>query len=203
LKSTWSRATSYLRRLPASKYPDGLIKTEYLGEKSPRYFFYGWLADRRNNGLENTIGEFTGKFDGTPGIDEYLDSAWPGWDKVRFIVGYIRYGETDTYGHDKVITEYEGDYSIIPGVLRMTGIPANLAGIEPIPAGAMSTEWAVGLPGDVAAGLIKKYPDVVLGPDYTFGLYNVSGGLARDGVKEIGVLPGPIGSSNTVIWKKD
>jgi len=216
----------------AGKYPNGLIKTKYLGEKSPRYFFYGWLVDRGSDNLDNshrlpnTVKEFVGvdwetlwnicdkihanEPDPTKyiakynGIDQYLASAWPGWDKVRFIVGYIRYGETDTYGHDKVITEVEGELYVIPGVLRMAGIPVTFNDIKPVPLGAAPTEWAVGLPGDVASGLVDRYSDVVLGPGYTFGLYNVSGGLAKDGIEKIWSSLGPVNAypERFYLWRK-
>ena len=46
-------------------------------------YFYGWLADRRNNGLPNTVEQFYE-------LDEALARIWDKWDLIRFIVGYER-----------------------------------------------------------------------------------------------------------------
>jgi hypothetical protein len=41
--------------------------------------------------LKNTVDEFTGYFDGSPGCDEYLTKNWKYWDLVKFILGHERW----------------------------------------------------------------------------------------------------------------
>jgi hypothetical protein len=163
----------------SSIYPNGTVPTKFFGDQSPRYFFYGWLGDRRNHGLKNTVDEFTGYFDGSPGCDEYLTKNWKYWDLVKFIAGYERWNPK--------VPEAEGISYIIPQTLRAFGFPVSFHSIEPIPLGASGVEWSVSLPKYVSVDLKNNFPDykILFGPGNTFGLYAVGDGLEKDGIKEV------------------
>ena len=100
-----------------SLYPNGTIGR---WNEDPRVFYKGWLADRFNHGLSNTVGEYVGfdnatiqyfvdkidwdeiefqnKIDQSYGLDQFLTKNWKHWDLVKFIVGYERwrpYGEVE------------------------------------------------------------------------------------------------------------
>lgn len=163
-------------------------------------FYKGWLADRFNHGLSNTVGEYVGfdnstiqyfvnkidwdemefqnKIDQSYGLDQFLTKHWKYWDLVKFIVGYERwrpYGEVE-----------EIQYTI-PGVLRMAGYPVSHINIDPTPKGASWYEWTVSLPQYIVDGMKKSFAGekILIGPRNTFGLYSMGAGLIKDGIKEV------------------
>jgi hypothetical protein len=162
-------------------YPDGTVawpvKGVYPGDKvDPRDVYYGWLADRRNHGLKNTVDEFTGFFDSTTGYDEFLTKNWKYWDLVKFIVGYEWWNPNA--GGDYTTTAF-----ITPEVLRMSGFPLSHIVIGP---SSPRVDWAVGLPPNIAKPLTDNFPNanILFGPGYSFGLYSCGDGLTKDGFKE-------------------
>jgi len=153
----------------------------------PRYFYEGWLLDRANNGLPNTVAQYRD-------FDQFLTKNWKdNWDLAKFIVGYERYNPR--------VPENPGIYCIMPDVLRMVGFPVDHIGFNPQPAGAGGSEWAVGLPPDIAKSLSENFPNtnILLGPGYTFGLYSCGDGLVKDGATEVDVL---LGGLSVYLMKK-
>ncbi|MBO3798072.1 MAG: hypothetical protein JTT13_04325 [Candidatus Brockarchaeota archaeon] len=92
----------------ARLYPNGKIQTKFLGERSPRFFYYDWLDDRWHHGLSNTVSQFVGGWDDSKvqhgpetitydwienqnGLDQFLTRNWKYWDLVKFIIGYERW----------------------------------------------------------------------------------------------------------------
>lgn len=193
-----------------SKYPNGTVHA-WNRERDIRDGYYAWLMDRADdqslsNGgvahrLPNTVKRFAG-FNGTEGwkiwhesdaqnttfaklvsnynrLDQHLTKNWKYWDLVKFVSGY------EISAHLNIGDDEHEEY-LIPSVLRMAGFPVCHVNIEPTPLGAANREWAVGLPPYVADLLAKNSPDakVLLGPGYTFGLYNSDkNSLAKDGIK--------------------
>jgi hypothetical protein len=170
-------------------YPNGTVPTRFLGDQNPKYFFYGWLGDRRNHGLKNTVDEFTGYFDVSPGCDEYLTKNWKYWDLVKFIAGYERWN----VGNYPPASEIEGINYFIPQTLRAFGFPVYWITQDHSPPGAIGYEWAVSLPQYVVDNMKKEFEDkIVVGPANLFGLYACKEGLIKDGATEILIaLPAP------------
>jgi hypothetical protein len=164
-------------------YPNGTVPTQFFGYQSPRYFFYGWLGDRRNNGVKNTVNEFTGFFDNSPGYDEYLSNNWKDWDWIKFAVGYERW-------NPKAVLEIDADNFIIPQILQYSGYPVTFIHVNPVQPGGSQYEWAISLPTDVINSLKEKFPDakLLIAPGNFFGLYSCGDGLEKDGIKEVFIL---------------
>ncbi|MEM2089446.1 MAG: hypothetical protein QXF52_12420, partial [Thermoproteota archaeon] len=163
----------------ARLYPDGkvpwMVKGVYPGDEvDPRLVYYGWLGDRRNHGLKNTVDEFTGFFDNSPGYDEFLTRNWKYWDLVKFIIGYERW--------NRAASEVEDIPFIMPAVLRMAGFPADNILIDPTPLGASSGEWSVCLPPYIAEKMKVQFPNstILFGPGYDFSLYSCADGLIKE-----------------------
>ncbi|MEM4228493.1 MAG: hypothetical protein QXZ66_01840 [Thermoproteota archaeon] len=129
----------------ARLYPNGKIQTKFLGERSPRFFYYDWLDDRWHHGLSNTVSQFVGGWDDSKvqhgpetitydwienqnGLDQFLTRNWRYWDLVKFIIGYERWNPNTG-------DEVEGIAYIMPAVLRMAGFPNYCLVISPTPLG--------------------------------------------------------------------
>ncbi|MEM3907551.1 MAG: hypothetical protein QXZ17_11940 [Nitrososphaerota archaeon] len=192
----------------ARLYPNGKIQTKFLGERSPRFFYYDWLDDRWHHGLSNTVSQFVGGWDDSKvqhgpetitydwienqnGLDQFLTRNWRYWDLVKFIIGYERWNPNTG-------NEAEGIACIMPAVLRMAGFPAGGLGIDPLPLGTCG-EWTVGLPPYIVNKMHEAFPasNILLAPGYMFGLYSCADGLIKergidvhhkpitDGIKEV------------------
>jgi hypothetical protein len=174
-------------------YPDGKIGR---WNEDPRYYYYGWLMDRQNHGLSNTVYQYTGvKIDECNtwleciqlvnqrnAIDQYITKNWKHWDLVKFAMGYERWHKTNFPGfHEMDTTNYT-----IPQTLKAFGFPVYWVRIEPTPIGAANYEWVVSLPDYVANKLKSEFNDkIAIGPANGFGLYLCKDGLIKDGVSEI------------------
>ncbi|AJB42603.1 hypothetical protein TCARB_1561 [Thermofilum adornatum 1505] len=172
-------------------YPDGKIGR---WNEDPRYYYYGWLMDRQNHGLSNTVYQYTGvKIDEyktwpefiqlvnqRSAIDQYITKNWKYWDLVKFVTGYERWNHV--YGMDEMD---EGNY-ITPQTLRAFGFPMYFVHIEPTPVGAAAYEWVVSLPDYIAEGMKASFNDtIIVGPANGFGLHLCKDGILRDGIKEL------------------
>jgi hypothetical protein len=174
-------------------YPTGKIGK---WNEDPRNFYYGWLIDRQNNGLNNTVYQYVGIKKGEykndiefrnlvfqrNALDQYLSNNWKDWDWIKFAVGYEVYKPT--------IMEIDKINFIIPQLLQYSGYPVTFIHIEPTPKGAAQYEWAISLPTHVVNGLKEKFPDakLLIGSGNFFGLYSCGNGLEKDGIKEVFIL---------------
>ncbi|MEM2127760.1 MAG: hypothetical protein QXH67_06025, partial [Candidatus Bathyarchaeia archaeon] len=174
-------------------YPNEKIQTKFLGERSPRFFYYDWLDDRWHNGLSNTVSQFVGGWDDSKvqhgpetitydwienqnGLDQFLTKNWKYWDLVKFIIGYERWNRKGG-AH-----EAEGIAYIMPEVLRMAGFPTYIILIDPTPLGASSGEWSICLPPYIAEKMKAQFTNstMLFGPGYDFGLFSCADGLIRE-----------------------
>jgi len=174
LKEAMEEYETIARLYPNGKVP-WMVKGVYPGDEvDPRLVYYGWLGDRRNHGLKNTVDEFTGFFDNSPGYDEFLTRNWKYWDLVKFIIGYERW--------NRAASEVEDIPYIMPAVLRMAGFPTSVVGIKPAPLGSGGVEWAVGLPPYIIDRMKREFPNsnILFGPGYTFGLFSCGDGLVKE-----------------------
>jgi hypothetical protein len=174
-------------------YPNGKIG---IWNNDPRDFYYGWLIDRQNNGLNNTVYQYIGIKKGEykndiefrnlvvqrNALDQYLSNNWKDWDWIKFAVGYEVYKPR--------VLEIDKINFIIPQILQFTGYPVTFIHIEPTPKGAAQYEWAISLPTHVINGLKEKFPDakLLIGSGNFFGLYSCGDGLEKDGIKEVFIL---------------
>jgi len=172
-------------------YPNGKIGK---WNEDPRNFYYGWLVDRQNHGLSNTVYQYIGIKLGEyrnddefiqlanqrNAIDQYITKNWKYWDLVKFAMGYTRLKPV------KGLEEINVDTLINPKVLRAFGFPVYLVHIAPTPVGAEASEWAVSLPDYVANKLRGEFNDtIIVGPANGFGLYLCKDGILKDGIKEL------------------
>jgi hypothetical protein len=171
-------------------YPNGKIGK---WNEDPRNFYYGWLIDRQNNGLNNTVYEYIGIKKGEykndiefrnlvvqrNALDQYLSNNWKDWDWIKFAVGYEVSKPT--------IMEIDKINFIIPQLLQYAGYPVTFIHIEPTPLGGWPYEWAISLPTNVINSLKEKFPDakLLIGSGNFFGLYSCGNGLEKDGIKEV------------------
>jgi len=203
-------------------YPNG--KVQFLGIKSPRFFYYYWLDDRWHHGLSNTVAQFVGGWDDSKvqhgenitfdwienqnGIDQFLTKNWKSWDLVKFIYGYERFRSVEWGGEWQMYT-----YGL-PLAFKAFGIPS---GAEPgtfpgiiishdpylTEAGAPGDEWAVTLPDDVIKQLKEAFPNYQIVTDYAnrISLFSLVDGLVKDssGVKWTGMV---VRNKNIYLWKK-
>jgi hypothetical protein len=182
-------------------YPDGTIKN-WLGDVSPRWYYYQFVNDRGMNGLRNTHLQYVGlepselgkilvsyppvdvwnNIKDLNGIDQYITKNWKYWDLVKFVMGYERWYKTSIYG----MLERETINYSIPQTLKAFGFPAYWVGIEPTPIGAANYEWVVSLPDYIANKLKGEFNDkIIIGPANGFGLYFCKEGMIKDGISEI------------------
>jgi len=182
-------------------YPDGTIEN-WLGDVSPRWYYYQFVNDRGMNGLRNTHLQYVGlepselgkilvsyppvdvwgSIKDLNGIDQYITKNWKYWDLVKFAMGYERWKETNIIG---MIEPHTVDYSI-PQTLKAFGFPTYWVRIEPTPIGAANYEWVVSLPDYIANKLKSEFNDkIIIGPANGFGLYLCKDGLIKDGISEI------------------
>jgi hypothetical protein len=174
-------------------YPDGKIGR---WNEDPRNFYYGWLSDRQNHGLSNTVYQYIGIKLGEyrnddefiqlvnqrSAIDQYITKIWKYWDLVKFVMGYERWYKSNFPG---MYEDYTVDYTI-PQTLKAFGFPTYFGRIEPAPIGAGSYEWVVSLPDYIANKLKSEFNDkIIIGPANGFGLYFCKDGLIKDGISEI------------------
>jgi hypothetical protein len=174
-------------------YPDGKIGR---WNEDPRNFYYGWLVDRQNNGLSNTVYQYIGIKLGEyrnddefiqlvnqrNAIDQYITKNWKYWDLVKFVMGYERWNKTNFPG---MYERYTINYTI-PQTLKAFGFPDYWVRIEPTPIGAANYEWVVSLPDYIANKLKSEFNDkIAIGPANGFGLYLCKDGLIKDGISEI------------------
>ncbi|MCC5994734.1 MAG: hypothetical protein LM587_04070 [Candidatus Aenigmarchaeota archaeon] len=185
-------------------YPDGKIGR---WNEDPRNFYYGWLVDRQNHGLSNTVYQYIGIKLGEyrnddefiqlvnqrNAIDQYITKNWKYWDLVKFVMGYERWN----VGNYPPATEEVGIYYFIPQTLRAFGFPVSpINNIEPTPLGAAVSEWAISLPDNIYNGL-KNHSQILEGSANLFGLYYCKEGLVKDGVKKVYLM---LPSSDIVIY---
>jgi len=178
-------------------YPDETIKN-WLGDVSPRWYYYLWIVDRGMNGLRNTHLQYVGlepselgkilavdvweSIKDLNGVDQYITKNWKYWDLVKFAMGYERW---NTHNFPGFYERYTINYSI-PQTLKAFGFPAYWVRIEPTPIGAANYEWVVSLPDYVANKLKSEFNDkIAIGPANGFGLYLCKDGLIKDGINEI------------------
>jgi hypothetical protein len=170
-------------------YPNGKIG---IWNNDPRDFYYGWLIDRQNNGLNNTVYEYIGIKKGEykndiefrnlvvqrNALDQYLSNNWKDWDWIKFAVGYEVYNPKTK--------EVDMINFITPQLLQYAGYPVTFIHIEPTPLGGWPYEWAISLPTDVINSLKEKFPnaELLIGSGNFFGLYSCGDGLEKDGIKE-------------------
>jgi hypothetical protein len=174
-------------------YPDGKIGR---WNEDPRNFYYGWLVDRQNNGLSNTVYQYIGIKLGEyrnddefiqlanqrNAIDQYITKNWKYWDLVKFAMGYERWKYTTV---PNMIERHTINY-IIPQTLKAFGFPTYWVEIRPTPEGAEPYEWVVSLPDYIANKLKSEFNDkIIIGPANGFGLYLCKDGLIKDGISEI------------------
>jgi hypothetical protein len=174
-------------------YPDGKIGR---WNEDPRNFYYGWLVDRQNNGLSNTVYQYIGIKLGEyrnddefiqlvnqrNAIDQYITKNWKYWDLVKFAMGYERWNESNIIG---MIEPHTVNYSI-PQTLKAFGFPTYFGRIEPAPIGAGDYEWVVSLPDYIANKLKSEFNDkIAIGSANGFGLYLCKDGLIKDGIRRI------------------
>jgi len=185
----------------SSLYPNGTLMLPVRREPADiRFWFYDWVGDRGYHGLWSTHLEFVGIDPKTAtdiiashpldfwnylkdykGIDQYLTKNWKYWDLVKFIAGYERWNVVNY----PPATEEVGIYYFIPQTLRAFGFPVSpINNIEPTPAGASVSEWAISLPDNIYNGL-KNHSQILEGPANLFGLYYCKEGLVKDGIKEV------------------
>jgi hypothetical protein len=182
-------------------YPDGTIKN-WLGDVSPRWYYYQFVNDRGMNGLRNTHLQYVGleptelgkilvsyppvdvweSIKDLNAIDQYITKNWKYWDLVKFVMGYERWHKTNFPGFHEMDTI---NYSI-PQTLKAFGFPDYWVRIEPTPIGAANYEWVVSLPDYIANKLKSEFNDkIIIGPANGFGLYFCKDGLIKDGISEI------------------
>ncbi|MCC5994524.1 MAG: thrombospondin type 3 repeat-containing protein [Candidatus Aenigmarchaeota archaeon] len=174
-------------------YPDGKIGR---WNEDPRNFYYGWLVDRQNNGLSNTVYQYIGIKLGEyrnddefiqlanqrNAIDQYITKNWKYWDLVKFAMGYERWKYTTV---PNMIERHTINYSI-PQTLKAFGFPAYWVEIRPTPEGSAYYEWTVSLPDYIANKLKSEFNDkIIIGAANGFGLYFCKDGLIKDGISEI------------------
>jgi hypothetical protein len=174
-------------------YPDGKIGR---WNEDPRNFYYGWLVDRQNNGLSNTVYQYIGIKLGEyrnddefiqlvnqrNAIDQYITKNWKYWDLVKFVMGYERWKYTTV---PNMIERHTINYSI-QQTLKAFGFPTYFGEIEPTPEGAAYYEWVVSLPDYIVNKLKSEFNDkIIIGPANGFGLYLCKDGLIKDGISEI------------------
>ncbi|MCW4044782.1 MAG: hypothetical protein NWE94_04620 [Candidatus Bathyarchaeota archaeon] len=183
-----------------SMYPNGMLQTEYMGLRDPRFFFYDEMDDRFHHGSSNTISAFVGGWDDSKvrhgediqnnpgydwiqsqnGPDQFLTRNWPSYDLAKFIIGYLR-GKKDLFVKENPLTEI-----ILPSVLRTAGFPTNTHNIyPPLAEGCSIRQGAVGMPQNVAQRLQASYPNVLLGPGNTVSIFSCADGLKKDGAKTL------------------
>jgi hypothetical protein len=182
-------------------YPDGTIKN-WLGDVSPRWYYYQFVNDRGMNGLRNTHLQYVGlepselgkilvsyppvdvweSIKDLNGVDQYITKNWKYWDLVKFVMGYERWNKSNFPG---MYEDYTVNY-IIPQTLKAFGFPTYFGGIEPAPIGAGVYEWVVSLPDYIANKLKSEFNDkIIIGAANGFGLYFSKDGLIKDGISEI------------------
>ena len=168
----------FIKQLPKeyqkimSIYPNGKVPTKYIGFKDPRFFFDGWLTDRRNNGAKFTVNQFTK-------IHQYLNKIFPEWDLIVFAYGYASWDPTCQ-------TEAEVYAFGVPRAFGALGIPFTWTSIYQNPSGTYPYEYAITIPNNIKMLLKSEYGDsIVIGFGNTFGLYHCKEGLFKDGIEKI------------------
>ncbi|MEZ0345358.1 MAG: hypothetical protein ABWK01_02250, partial [Infirmifilum sp.] len=166
-----------------SLYPDGKVKTKFLGELSLPSFYDGWLADRWGHGLSHTVEQYVS-------IDQFLTKNWEAWKLVKAIYGYKRCPLDP-------LNEWDGYSYSLPLYFKAFGIPhgadffALATGLqieiprELIYKGAPDGEWSVSLPDHVVSSLKQNFPNIVIGYGNYFGLFSCKEGLEKDGAFSI------------------
>ncbi|MBO3800173.1 MAG: hypothetical protein FGF52_03875 [Candidatus Brockarchaeota archaeon] len=188
-------------------------------------WFTGWLADRGNHGLANTVSQFIGvkypegiqpptmdemkriiEDTNVHGITQALKKYWNPWDFIKFIYGYESLvcgrwgGEWGMYTHG-LTTAY-----------KAFGIPFIWIGMNHDPylvnQGAPAGEWAVPIPDAILTQLKSAFSSQRIVNSYGngIGLMSCIDGLVKDsnGVEWLGIA---IREHNTVpdivyLWKK-
>jgi len=182
-------------------YPSGTIKN-WLGDVSPRWYYYQFVNDRGMNGLRNTHLQYVGleptelgkilvsyppvdvweSIKDLNGVDQYITKNWKYWDLVKFAMGYERWNKTNFPG---MYERYTINYTI-PQTLKAFGFPTYWVRIEPTPEGAANYEWVVSLPDYIVNKLKSEFNDkIIIGPANGFGLYFCKDGMIKDGISEI------------------
>jgi hypothetical protein len=189
-------------------YPDGKIG---IWNEDPRNFYYGWLVDRQNHGLGNTVYQYIGIKLGEyrnddefiqlvnqrSAIDQYITKNWKYWDLVKFAMGYERWARG---GSVKGMDELDTVNFSIPQTLKAFGFPVVNVHIEPTPLGASPYEGAVTLPDYIVNNLKNTFGGkILIGPGNIFGLYLCKEGLEKDGIKEIYIW---LGNDNNIYLMK-
>jgi hypothetical protein len=187
-------------KIISSLYPNGKVRDEIRGDVPPWWYYYAWILDRGNHGLENTHLQYVGltpsqfreiRLRESPenvwniikdlnGVDQFVTKNWKYWHLMKFAMGYERWN----YVPGK-IEEFGVNY-LIPQTLRAFGFPTYFVYTGPVPAGAAWYEWVVSLPDYVAEKLKSEFGDkIIVGPANGFGLYLCKDGLLKDGVKKM------------------
>jgi hypothetical protein len=149
-----------------SLYPNGQVLTKYMGYKSPRYFFDGWIDDRLTHGLPNTMEE-------AEAVYRLLREIWKHEDLVEFIRGY----GSCTYPAG----DWEAYYYTLPLLFKSAGIPFVYCGDFVDQYGGHGDEWGVaGVPQSAINSLKQAYPDVAIGYGNVFGSLLCKSGVASD-----------------------
>jgi hypothetical protein len=182
-------------------YPNGTIEN-WLGDVSPRWYYYQFVNDRGMNGLRNTHLQYVGlepselgkilvsyppvdvweSIKDLNGVDQYITKNWKYWDLVKFAMGYERWKYTTV---PNMIERHTINYSI-PQTLKAFGFPTYWVEIRPTPEGAAYYEWVVSVPDYIANKLKSEFNDeIIIGPANGFGLYLCKDGLIKDGISEI------------------
>jgi len=192
-------------------YPDGKVKLEVRYPQPATYylplsfFYYGWVVDRGNHGLENTHIQYLGLspaehveirrsilrgqnvdtwdiIKDLDGIDQFVTKNWDYWHLMKFAMGYERWKPWEVKG----IREGFSINYLMPQTLRAFGFPTYFVRIDPVPWGAAWYEWVVSLPDYVAEKLKSKFGDkIIIGPANGFGLYLCKDGLLKDKIEQI------------------
>jgi hypothetical protein len=149
-----------------SLYPNGTIETQYMGPKSPAYWFDQWISDRSDHGLPNTMKEMRD-------IDQILSKNWKHWPLIRFAFGYGRWTHPDE--------DWEGMFYNIAHTFKAVGIPFVHCGDYVDQNGGSGDEWGVaGMPQDVTNALKQAHPDVAIGYGNVFGALLCKNGGSAD-----------------------
>jgi hypothetical protein len=174
--------------------------------------YHYWIADRHNNGLNNTIKQYIGlsqdeslghtdeEFDkqcedaSRYGFNQELNKNWgKPWDMIKFIKGYDTHtvGEVDSYRYS------------MPLSFKSMGVPYGRFLALPYISGTSLDEWAVSVPTSVLNAVKADMGNqkIVSGYGNMVSLYSCVDGAQKDGITMI-TQSMSTGKGDPILWKK-